>query len=287
MNHKKTTSEDCYLLYKSSSPLKLCFLVIIFSLLLTNCSTLPGMSKIENIHEQEKITTSFKNIINNQQCPEKLDSEIHIDFRSFFYDFSMDGFCQLMLPSDLRLIALNPLGQPFAILTIDNHDFSYLAIPDKTLYKGSVDNKTFSKYAPTGLSTEDYFFWLSGQIPDKIEIDSVYEASDKSGFWLKLINNEVQDLILLDPELRVIKKRVLFDNDNTELIRMEYLSYLPLKKESDSCLLPQKTHLIISEHNAETYFTFSNWIQEPALNKNDFHIEKPPHFKLINLESSL
>ena len=276
-------------------PILLFFLaVILFAL--QGCARPLLQTSPANVQETGMAAAAFERFLglDRSGCPGRFDAEVaaEVFVKGWFSDRKgkLSGYLQAMEPGYLKFTAINPFGQPLLIFLTDGRGFKLLNVLDSAAYTGPVDSETFGKFAPSGFVPEQSYYWLTGRLPaGDYEIVKVLRDSEKKGFWLLLKNgrDDLDRLILLDPDRLMIVKHMLLNSRGEQVMEVDYGNYLPenpLDGDVSSerpCLIPS---WITVASNAgfkkKIDLTLTAFLQEPVLSPADFDMEIPDSLEL-------
>ncbi|MDA8163969.1 MAG: hypothetical protein M0017_02895 [Desulfobacteraceae bacterium] len=260
-------------------------LALLTLILLAACARMPAGVGIPAA-EQEKAAASFREWLAAQSaCPCCFDAAATVTFKSWIQSGTLTGFAQAKEPAHLKLVALNPFGQPEVMLVTDGRDFQLVSVPESKVYEGSVRAKAFAKYAPAGVRPEHAFFWLTGKMPPG-EWRIVRAARDEkaAGYWLDLVGQdpELRHRVLFSPHEGVIRRHLVLDDRERPLVDVRYEEFAPALK-SGSCKWPGRIIVETRAHRGQLIISLSDWLTAPLADK-DFRLELPSGFERRHVE---
>ena len=187
--------------------------------------------------DQKEITTVSKAFLSSLKLRDKtcnccIDAEVDISlsmpgwFRDHTGKFS--AYLQAMEPGYIRLVALNPLGQPWYVFVTDGKMFKSLNIFEEKAYSGSVQSETYNKFAPAGFDPRVSYFWLTGRMPSgDMQIKAVMRDREQDAFWLQInhANRAAESMVLFDLDEMLILRHVLRDERGKHLAEVIYGDY--------------------------------------------------------------
>lgn len=260
---------------------------ILLLFLLFGCASVPapaGRSIAEN--EEKRIRNSFTAMTERQQdCFCCVDSGVEVTWKSPFASGQVDGFLQAKAPSFLRFVEVNPLGQPWIILTTDGKSFAYLPVYEGTLYEGDVNAQLFTTYAPSGLDPQHFFYLLTGRVvPGPFHILDSMRHKTLHQYWLTYTYEESGDGLrhhaLYDPKTQRLKEYVLEGAGGDILLKARYV-YHWASKTGDSCVLPMQVIFSFPGQFGEAEVRFRDPLPDVAFSALDFKIEPPEGFTRV------
>lgn len=216
------------------------------------------------------------------QCSSSADADITVTLDSRFYSGTMSGYLQAMAPAALKIIGVNPFGQPLVVLISDGERFSYSLLNESVNYNGSVDSAAFRRYAPTGFAADNSFYLLIGRLkPGKMRIFGDSSDSGGKGAWLELENEQdgTRSLVLFDPERQVIIKYLQLDKDGKPAMEIVYSNHYP-----GICTLPGRITISSDEYSGSLVVRLSNWQTTTPFSPGDFKFVPPPSFRRVTVK---
>jgi outer membrane lipoprotein-sorting protein len=257
-------------------------LALFLAVFVHGCSTLPARVPLSE-QESLKVRTSFKEMaIKQGQCSSSADADIVVTLDSKFYSGTMSGYLQAMAPAALKIIGVNPFGQPLVVLISDGEHFSYSLLNESLSYSGTVDSAAFKRYAPTGFAPDNSFYLLIGRLkPGRVLILDDGADPDGKGAWLELENEQdgTRSLVLFDPDRQLLVKYLQLDESGSPVMEMLYSEHY-----SGPCNLPGKIKISSIAHSGSLEVMLSNWQSATPFSPNDFKFDPPTGFKRVTVK---
>jgi hypothetical protein len=258
------------------------FLAVIFLLLgLSGCAGLPArlpMSETESATARE----SFKEMAGRQRlCETSVDAELIVTLESRFYRGTLNGYLQATAPSFVKLVGINPLGQPLAVLVSGGERFNYALLGEKLIYEGAVDSDAYRRYTPAGIDPAVTFYTLTGKLPPgEVRILSVSNDEHEGGVWLDLERNpgDSRSLVLFDPDRQVIRRYLKIAEDGGAALDITYGDY-----GGGDCKLPGLLTAVSRDHAGKLTIRLSDWRTGFPSAPGDFELELPTDFKRVKV----
>ena len=208
-----------------------------------------------------------------------IDAEINATWNSRINDGGFNGYLQVMLPSSIKLVAINPLGQPLYAFTSDGNNFQSINVA-KALYKyGRISTFTEKHDIPNNVFHAEWPQWLTGNMNFTIEnIVEIRSDSESRGVWLKIEKDEKSKLptefLLFDLTSRQLLERVVYDNFNSEAGRVIYQSWA----RENNCPLP--TDIIIQglSYGTDIRIELKDIINDEIFTASNFFLKLPPNY---------
>ena len=254
------------------------FWLLIF---LSGCAGLPARLPLSG-PESLLIRASFKEMVGRQnQCKSSVDADITITLNSRFYAGTMSGYLQTKAPAFLKLVGINPFGQPIVVLVSDGEHFSYALLSESVSYDGRVDSDAFRRFTPTGFDPGSSFYTLIGKLaPGEVRILATSNDQEGRGAWLEIehINENIHSLVLFEPEHQLIRQYLQFNEDGKVTLKIDYGDYNP-----GPCSLPGLITITSSDHSGELLLRLHDWRTDIPFSAADFEFEIPPGFKRVKV----
>ncbi len=260
-----------------------CHVLLGFWLLvfLSGCAGLPGRLPHSG-PESLLVRQSFKEMVGQQrQCKNSVDADITITLDSSLYSGTMSGYLQAKAPAFLKLVGINPFGQPLVVLVSDGENFSYALLSESLSYEGRVDSEAFRRFAPTGFDPATSFYPLTGKLaPGEVRILATSSDQEGRGAWLELesIQDNIHSLVLFEPERQLIRQYLQFNEDGKVALKIGYGDY-----SAGPCSLPGLITITSSDHAGELLIRLRDWQTDTPFSAADFALELPPVFKRVKV----
>jgi len=246
------------------------------------CSTLPARMPLSE-QESLKVRQSFKEMAAMQgQCSSSVDADVTVTLNSRFYSGTMSGYLQAMAPASLKIIGVNPFGQPLVVLISDGERFSYSLLNESLSYNGKVDSAAFRRYSPTGFAPDNSFYLMIGRLkPGRVLIFDESADPGGKGAWLELENelDGTSSLVLFDPEHQLILKYLQLDETGKPAMEIVYSDHYP-----GICNLPGRITISSVEHSGSLMIRLRDWQTATPFSPDDFKFEPPPGFKRVTVK---
>jgi hypothetical protein len=257
-------------------------LSLLLAALVHGCSGLPARIPLSG-PESMQVRRSFKEMAARQgQCSSSVDADITVTLASKFYSGTMSGYLQAMAPAALKIIGVNPFGQPLVVLISDGERFSYSLLNESLSYNGAVDSAAFRRYAPAGFAPDNSFYLLIGRLkPGRVMILGDSADPGGEGAWLELENEQdgTRSLVLFDPEQQLLLKYLQLDETGEPVMEIIYSDHYP-----GLCKLPGRIKISSDAHAGSLVIRLSNWQTATPFSPDDFRFEPPPGFKRVTVK---
>lgn len=267
-------------------------LILLFFLFFSSaCALFSGNYPLSDARQVEAAYGFRAAMVRQNDCSASLDAQVQVSLKSVILNGTISGFVQALTPSYLKLIAVNPLGQPALFLLSDGNRFRYLSVPEAVAWEGPVSAAAFRKYAPPGFDPRQAYYWLTGRLaPEALRIFSVAEDKDGLGLWLEfayeteiLALNPLRRRILFEPGRELIRRHVVSDQAGKVLLDVWYDDFVRFwRDERTPCRLPGRVR--IGDKVSMMDFTFSDWLLDASFKPGDFNLALPPGVTLIPVD---
>lgn len=255
-----------------------CFCLLAF---VSGCADLPvrlPLPESESFLHRE----SFKEMGAKQRhCVDSVDADITVALVSKFYSGSISGYLQAKAPSSLKLVGVNPFGQPMVALVSDGSLFNYALFNEKLSYDGKVDSGTFRRFAPAGFDPASSFYTLTGKLPPgEVLILATSKDRDGHGTWMETegIKDNIRRLVLFDPDRMLLLRYLQFNREGEVVLQVIYGEY-----SQGDCGLPGLITITSRDHSGELLLRLKDWRTDTPFSAADFALELPPDFKRVNV----
>lgn len=138
--------------------------------------------------EQDKIVELISAMQKvEKECPDSLDADAQMFWKSPLDDWAVEGYLQLLSPSFLKFIISNPLGQPVFAFASNGDEFQILKPNQYQHIRGNVRSLAIRKEIPQILAQGDWFAYLTGRLPaGSLEVVEVNQDASDNSIWLRL-----------------------------------------------------------------------------------------------------
>ena len=243
---------------------------------LVACSSLPARRPLSG-PESLLVSDSFMEMSGRQrQCKSSVDADITVTLDSKFYSGTTSGYFQAMAPAFLKIVGINPFGQPWGVFVSDGDHFEYALLNESRSYNGKVDSESFRRFTPSGFDPGLSFYSLTAkQAPGKFRILSTSGEPDGNGAWLELehINDNRHSLVLFDPDTQLIHQYLQLDQEGEVAMKIVYGDYY-----HGPCNLPGHITISGSGRAGKLQLRLKEWRTDTPFSSADFELELPPGF---------
>jgi len=233
--------------------------------------------------DSSRYREDFKQMVSVQrECQCCGDADVTVSIDSPWQSGTIGGYMQIMSPSFLKFIGMNPLGQPQIVMVTDGVKFSYALINEARGYEGAVTSEAFNRYAPPGFNPGTSFYWLIGRLPPgPVDIMETSGDTSKRGIWVRLRyeSDGMNSLILFDPARKVILQHSKLSEDGKSVLDVKYDNY-----QSGKCGLPGRITISSGNHHGNLVVDLREWQTGVPFSAGEFEFELPAGFERVEVQ---
>ncbi len=256
------------------------FLGIILLFFLAGCAGKPWSGEFKKDQ-----FTAYKKMLEGRikahtACPSTLDTEVSVTWKTALDTKTFFGYLQLKLPSSVKFVSTNPLGQPLFALVSNGKIFSSVNTLTRQYINGSLTALALRNDIPAELLNGNWGGWLSGRInaSDSERIVDVRKDTAGRGLWVITDNPENlmqgKEYILVDPTGDRVLLRILMNTEDTPIARIQYGGW----QRSSTCQLPTILAITDLPMGAEVSLHLSDIITDKVFDKDNFTLLPPPGY---------
>ncbi len=253
--------------------------IIILVLVLNGCGYKQPWSDPLAENEEESLR---KELISWQQrdCPAFINAELTAKWDSRLADGGLTGYLQLLLPSAIKMVAINPLGQPLFAIAIKENSFQAVNVT-KGVYKHGRLSHFLERYnLPTDTTMQvNWAQWLAGTafFTDAELAKTSYDKENR-GIWLTVIKQNgltrEKEFLLYHPTSQRILRRIVMDTSGREMVSIGYDNW----SVTTPCPLPQHITVEGKALGSAIDIQLSDILTEESYPEKKFTIRKPPNY---------
>lgn len=229
----------------------------------------------------EKEQKSARKLIAQQlemrrNCTSSIDAEISATWKSRIGDGGLNGYLKILLPSSVKVIALNPLGQPLYAFATNGTTFQTINAAGQVYKYGKVSSFVEKHSVPENLFHGQWGQWLTGTLGLKNEQSGrLLQDAASRGVWLALELEEsgtfTHEYLLFDTTDKRLLERVAMDKDGNESDRIIYKQWATV----DKCPLPTAMEIEGASYGATIQITLKNILIDGKFTKDQFPLQPP------------
>ena len=264
---------------KGLGPLPLMLLLLMF--LLAGCAGKPWTTQVTD-QEGLHVRQIFEEIQERDaSCFCCLDAKV-----SFFWDGpgedrSISGFLQLMLPSSVKFVVTNPLGQPLYAIVSDGHDFQSINTVLRQHTNGEISDLMREYSIPASLLSDDWGYWLIGRLHEQgASIEAIRQDEAGRGVWITMRYPAEEALaqshLLLQPETKKLLTRILVDQQGKTIATLSY-EYGAARGD---CVPVSRLTITELPYGSRLRVEFSEVLTEQVFSPARFRLKVPPGYEV-------
>ncbi len=261
----------------SPSPFRL--VLILLTLFLHGCASKPWTSLVA-----EGETTLITQAFNEMQQRDAsysccLDAKTTLSWDGPGEDRSIAGFLQLMLPTSLKFVVLNPLGQPLYALVSDGQEFQSVNTTMKQHMIGKISSLAARYQIPESLLSENWGYWLTGRLQEKgAMIEAIRRDGSGRGVWITMQSPGDTALakthLLIRLETRQLLARVLVDHQGDTIATISYEG----RSEHENCSPVSRTTITDLPYRSKLTIDFADVLTDRTFTAANFRLKVPANY---------
>jgi outer membrane lipoprotein-sorting protein len=216
-----------------------------------------------------------------QLCPQSLDADMRLFWKSPVASRAVEGYLQLLAPSSMKFIVSNPLGQPVFVFSGNGKMFQILQPTKRTHIRGGVRSLAIRYQMPIVITQGDWFAYMTSRLPvDKLTVIETTQDRDNNTVWLRFADtskekSDNQIYLHLDQQREEVLGYLFLNKAGETLAEISY----PGKKEG-STYCPVQTEVTVSEllWDSEIKIKLEDISSANQLNERDFPLPVPAGF---------
>ncbi len=259
-------------------------LAIIAASLITACAG-PRWSEMEPQEEAEVLAVVKELQKERGECPDSLDADVSIYWKTPLSSSAVNGYLQLRSPSHVKLIVNSPLGMVLYAFASDGSNFEILNIAQRRHIRGNLRTLAIRKELPVVLAQDDWFATLSGSLPETpLTINTIKRDSGDRTVWLEIDKGEDnrtadRKWIHLDINQKKLLGYLFLDSDGAVLADISYEEKSDTQKRRKSCLASNRTILITGlPWGTEIRIELQDIRTDTPLEEDDFSLPVPENY---------
>lgn len=240
---------------------------------------------VENAH----ITQTFAEMQErDSSCSLSLDAKATLSWDGPGEDRTVAGFLQLLLPTSLKFVVSNPLGQPLYALVHHGQEFESINISRKQRVVGTLSALAAQYEIPAPLLGDNWGYWLLGRLHEPgASIEAIRQDSAGRGVWITLQYPDKAALsrshLLIQPRTRQLLARVLVDQEGGAIATIFYDGQNGVEAQ-DSCAPASRITITDLPYGSRVSIDFAEIITTRVLNAANFRLKAPTDYQVVRLE---
>lgn len=211
----------------------------------------------------------------DRSCVTAIDSDVRLGWRRYGREETYPATLLSTFPAYLRFAVVDPLGRSLMLLAINGNTFTLADNREGEGYTGRLDSDFIHQYLPEGISGDDLFFWISGQVRQQgLQVMSARRAKEGELFWYEIdYGDRLIHLLGLDRDH--LSRHLVLDEEDTVILDVQYSGYSTTPEE---CIWPGKIVVTGEALAADFTLDFTRIYSFSPLHKQLFQLQLPPHF---------
>lgn len=233
---------------------------------------------------QENEAKAARSLVTLQQqlrdkCTCCIDAEISLTWDAQLSDGGLNGYLQVLSPSSIKLVAINPLGQPIYAVTSDGKKFQAINAA-KGVYKYGRVSTFVDRYGlPENIIHKDWASWLKGELKleDEQEFQFFTDAEGR-GIWVQMEKTNhrafLREFILIAGNGGKLLERVVFDKSGNEAARVKYNDWASV----NGCPVPSHIEIQGVSYGTDIDIILHDIQNHKVFDATNFSLKLPPNF---------
>lgn len=254
-------------------------LLILLVLLLNGCAGRPWTSPVGD-DENAIITQTFEEMQRRDaSCPSSLDAKATISWDGPGEDKSVTGFLQLMLPTSLKFVVLNPLGQPLYALVSDGQKFQSINTTLRLHIIGKISSLATQYTIPETLFSANWGYWLTGRLQEQgARIETIRRDGSGRGVWITMRSQDEGSLarchLLIEPGTKQLLARILVDVQEETVATISY----DQRSGQDACAPVSKITITDLPYGSTLSIDLAEILTDRSFSAANFRLKVPADY---------
>ena len=251
------------------------------SLLLSSCATKRWSDPLTE-EEGFEISSIISKIQDKEKsCPNSLDADAKIFFKSPTSNSGITSYVQLSSPSFIKFIITNPLGMMLYAFTSDGTTFQILDSVSHLHIRGNVRTLAIRKKMPPVLGEGEWFSYITGRLPSyPLKIQAISKDSNDTTAWIHIAQSKTgktngSKWVHIDPERQKLLGYLFLDASGKTIAEITYGQ----QKESENICQPkEKIYITNLPWGSEIKIELQDIGTGIQFNKTDFILPVPADY---------
>jgi len=264
---------------RQASPRPFRLVLILLALFLNGCAGKPWTSPVAE-DETALITRTFAEMQQRDaSCSCCLDAKTTLSWNGPGGDRTIAGLLQLMLPTSLKFVVLNPLGQPLYALVSDGQEFQSINTTLKQHIIGKISSLAAQYKIPESLLSENWGYWLTGRLQEKgVMLEAIRRDGSGRGVWITMQYPGDAALakthLLIRPETRQLLARVLVDHQGDTIATISYDG----RSGKNDCAPVSRTTITDLPYGSKLRIDFTEILTDSSFSAANFRLKVPADY---------
>ena len=253
--------------------------LILLVLLLNGCAGKPWTGQV-SADETALFTRTFEEMQQRDaSCYSCLDAETSLLWEGPGSSRSIAGFVQLMLPTSLKFVVLNPLGQPLYALVSDGREFQSINTGQRLHTIGRISALAAQHQIPEALLSENWGYWLTGRLQEeRATIEAIRLDGSGRGVWITLRYKDETRLaishLLIQPETKQLLLRILVDHQGKTVATLSY----DQRYGTDDCAPVSRMTISDLPYRSKLSISFTEILTDRSFTAANFRLRVPADY---------
>lgn len=266
------------------SPILFRLILTLLVLLIQGCAGKPWTSQVAD-SETALITQIFAEMQERDtSCFSCLDAKTTLSWDTPGEDRSIAGFLQLKLPTSIKFVVLNPLGQPLYALVNNGQDFQSINTSLKQHIIGKISSLATQNKIPESLLSENWGYWLTGRLHEQgATIEAIHQDGSGRGVWITMRYQDEASLnkshLLIQPATRQLLARILVDRDGETIATIFY----DRRNEKNDCEPVNRITISDLPYGSQLSIDFTEILTDRSFSAANFRLKVPADYETQEL----
>lgn len=250
--------------------------LILLALLLNGCAAKPWTIQVTE-DEAAFFTRTFEEMQERDaSCFSCLDAETSLVWEGPGSNRSIAGYLQLMLPTSVKFVVLNPLGQPLYALVSDGREYQSINTGQRLHTIGRISALAAQYQIPEALLSENWGYWLTGRLQEeRATIETIRRDDSGRGVWVTLRYQDEAHLakshLLIQPETRQLLSRILVDHQGKTVATLSY----DQRHGKDDCAPVSRITISDLPYRSKLSISFTDILTDRSFTAANFRLRVP------------
>lgn len=262
-------------------------ILILLALLTHGCAGKQPWTDPVVEEESARITQAFAEMQQRDaSCSCCLDAKVTLSWDGPGEDRSVAGFLQLLLPTSLKFVVLNPLGQPLYALVNQGQGFESINISRKQHVIGNLSALATQYEIPGPLLADNWGYWLVGRLQEhEASIETIRQDSAGRGAWVTLRYPSEAALskshLLIQPRTKQLLARILVDQQGETIATLFYDGRNGIEAQ-EACAPASRITITDLPYGSKVSIDFAEIITDRSLSAANFRLKVPADYQVID-----
>ncbi len=231
--------------------------------------------------EDQHIRQIFEEmLVRDSSCFGCMDARVRVFWDGLGEARSISGFLQLMLPSAVKFVVTNPLGQPLYAMVSDGRDFQSINTPLRQHTSGNISALMRQYGIPVPLFSDQWGYWLTGRLHEQgAGIEAIRQDEAGRGVWLTMRypgeEAPAHSHLLLQPETRRLLSRILVDGQGETIATLSY----DYGTAHGDCPVVSRLSIIGLPYGSKLSIEFAEVLTDQVFSASRFRLKVPPGYE--------